>query len=54
MPEPVRPLSHAFFAALNGVHVTFRNYPGRTPAAVHQHMHHIAQVVVAKFKKTAV
>jgi len=54
MPEPVRPLSHAFFAALNGVHVTFRNYPGRSPEAVHQHMHHIAQVVVAKFRSTAV
>jgi AcrR family transcriptional regulator len=54
MPEPVRPLSHAFFAALNGVHVTFRNYPGRTPAAVHQHIHHIAQVIVAKFYATAV
>ena len=54
MPEPVRPLSHAFFAALNGVHVTFRNYPGRTPEAVRQHIHHIAQVVVAKFRSTAV
>lgn len=54
MPEPVRPLSHAFFAALNGVHVTFRNYPGRTPAAVHQHIHHIARVIVDKFCAAAV
>ncbi|PKN51372.1 MAG: TetR/AcrR family transcriptional regulator [Deltaproteobacteria bacterium HGW-Deltaproteobacteria-13] len=49
MPEPVRPLSHAFFAALNGVLITFRNYPGRSVKTVHQHMHHIAQVIVSKF-----
>jgi AcrR family transcriptional regulator len=49
MPEPVRPLSHAFFAALNGVLITFRNYPGRSVKAVHQHMHHIAQIIVSKF-----
>jgi AcrR family transcriptional regulator len=49
MPEPVRPLSHAFFAALNGVLITFRNYPGRSPKAVHQHMHHLARVIVTKF-----
>lgn len=49
MPEPVRPLSHAFFAALNGILITFRNYPGRSVKAVHQHMQHIAQVIVSKF-----
>ncbi|MFA5323472.1 MAG: TetR/AcrR family transcriptional regulator [Smithella sp.] len=49
MPEPVRPLSHAFFAALNGVLITFRNYPGRSVKAVHQHMQHIAQVIASKF-----
>jgi AcrR family transcriptional regulator len=54
MPEPVRPLSHAFFAALNGVLITFRNYPGRSEIAVHQHMHHIAQIIVSKFCATSV
>jgi AcrR family transcriptional regulator len=54
MPEPVRPLSHAFFAALNGVLITFRNYPGRRIEAVRQHMHHIAQVIVSKFCATTV
>lgn len=44
-PEPVRPLSHAFFAALNGVLITFRNYPGRTPEAVRQHMLNVARVI---------
>jgi len=53
MPEPVRPLSHAFFAALNGVLITFRNYPGRSVKAVHQHMHHIAEVIVTKFCATS-
>jgi AcrR family transcriptional regulator len=48
-PEPVRPLSHAFFAALNGVLITFRNYPGRTPAAVHRHMLNIARVIARSF-----
>ena len=48
--EPVRPLSHAFFAALNGVLITFRNYPGRTKEAVHQHMTNIAKVIAKKFQ----
>ena len=54
MPEPVRPMSHAFFAALNGVLITFRNYPGRSVKAVHQHMHNIAQIIVSKFCATSV
>ena len=48
-PEPVRPLSHAFFAALNGVLITFRNYPGRTTSAVRQHMLNIARVIAGSF-----
>ncbi|MBI5589822.1 MAG: TetR/AcrR family transcriptional regulator [Deltaproteobacteria bacterium] len=47
--EPVRPLSHAFFAALNGVLITFRNYPGRSKDAVRQHMLKIAKVIATKF-----
>jgi hypothetical protein len=48
-PEPVRPLSHAFFAALNGVLITFRNYPGRTTKSVRQHMLNIARVIAGSF-----
>ncbi len=48
-PEPVRPLSHAFFAALNGVLITFRNYPGRTPEEVRQHMLNIARIIDRSF-----
>jgi AcrR family transcriptional regulator len=51
-PEPVRQLSHAFFAALNGVLITFRNYPGRTPATVRQHMLNIARVIARSFSST--
>lgn len=47
--EPVRPLSHAFFASLNGVLITFRNYPGRSKEAVHRHMQKIARVIAGKF-----
>ena len=50
--EPVRPLSHAFFAALNGVLITFRNYPGRSSEDVHQHMQHIVRVIVNEFSRT--
>ncbi len=51
-PEPVRELSHAFFAALNGVLITFRNYPGRTGKAVRQHMLNIARVIARSFSNT--
>jgi AcrR family transcriptional regulator len=51
-PEPVRPLSHAFFAALNGVLITFRNYPGRTSGEVRQHMLNVARVIDRGFNNT--
>ncbi|HDS05860.1 MAG TPA: TetR/AcrR family transcriptional regulator [Deltaproteobacteria bacterium] len=51
-PEPVRKLSHAFFAALNGVLITFRNYGGRTTKAVHQHMLNISEVIARSFGNT--
>ncbi|MEW5722488.1 MAG: TetR/AcrR family transcriptional regulator [Thermodesulfobacteriota bacterium] len=45
----VRLLSHAFFAALNGVLITFRDYPGRTRAEVRRHMDRVAGVLVETF-----
>ncbi|HPV49922.1 MAG TPA: TetR/AcrR family transcriptional regulator [Smithellaceae bacterium] len=51
-PEPIRLLSHAFFAALNGVLITFRNYPGRTTEAVRQHMLNIARIIARSFGNT--
>jgi hypothetical protein len=46
----VRLLSHAFFAALNGVLITFRNYPGRNREEVIRHMRRIAGIIANKFK----
>jgi len=51
-PDPVRPLSHAFFAALNGVLITFRNYPGRTKKEVRQHILNIARLIARRFSNT--
>lgn len=51
-PEPVRLLSHAFFAALNGVLITFRNYPGRKPRDVRHHMLNVARVIARSFSNT--
>lgn len=51
-PEPIRLLSHAFFAALNSVLITFRNYPGRTTEAVRQHMLNIARIIARSFGNT--
>ena len=48
-PEPVRPRSHAFYSALNGVLISFRNYPGRTKEDVQQHIKKIAKIVARNF-----
>ncbi len=52
-PEPVRLLSHAFFAALNGVLITFRNYPGRTTKALRSHMLNVSRVIARSFADTS-
>jgi AcrR family transcriptional regulator len=46
--EP-RLVAHAFFAALNGVLITFRNYPGRAPEEVRRHMERIAGLIADLF-----
>ena len=40
-----RILAHAYFAALNGILISFRNYPGRSSAEVRHHMENIAAVM---------
>ena len=45
-----RMLSHAFFAALNGVLISFRNYPGRDRAEVAAHMINLGLLIAQKFK----
>lgn len=44
-----RLISHAFFAALNGILITYRNYPGRDIADVHNHMIQLASVMAEMF-----
>ena len=37
--------SHAFFAALNGILISFGTYPGRDPEDIRQHMRKLADLV---------
>lgn len=46
-----RKLSHAFFAAMNGVLISFRNYPGRNRSEVTDHMLQLGRIIAAKFKQ---
>lgn len=48
-----RLLSHAFFAALNGVLITFRNYPGRQPQETQRHMERLALLLAGLFRAGA-
>ena len=44
-----RLLSHAFLAALNGILITFHNYPGRSKEEVREHMHHLGRIMALLF-----
>lgn len=39
--------AHALFAALNGILISFRNYPGRDPADVRRHMEKLASLAAS-------
>ncbi|HSV97256.1 MAG TPA: TetR/AcrR family transcriptional regulator [Spirochaetota bacterium] len=45
--------SHALFAALNGVLITFRNYPGRSPREVRRHMRTLARMLASALRDSA-
>jgi AcrR family transcriptional regulator len=47
--EQIRLHSHAFFAALNGVLITYRHYPGRSEADVQKHIQRLASIISNKF-----
>ncbi len=49
----VRVVSHAFFSALNGILITFRNYPGRDTKDVRRHMHRLAAIISEAFRQLA-
>ncbi|MCB2184961.1 MAG: TetR/AcrR family transcriptional regulator [Deltaproteobacteria bacterium] len=42
--EHTRRHAHTLFAALNGILISFRNYPGRDPAEVRSHMEKLARL----------
>ncbi|HPR04470.1 MAG TPA: TetR/AcrR family transcriptional regulator [Deltaproteobacteria bacterium] len=45
----VRLISHCFFAALNGILITFRRHPGRSDEEVDRHMHRIEHIMARMF-----
>nr|HPO34335.1 hypothetical protein [Deltaproteobacteria bacterium] len=47
--EDVRLVSHCFFAALNGILITFRRHPGRSDEEVDRHMHRIGHIMARMF-----
>jgi AcrR family transcriptional regulator len=47
----VRLISHAFFAALNGLLITFRNYPGRPKEESRRHIHRLATIMAEIFQQ---
>lgn len=51
--KDVRGLSYAFFAALNGILITYRQHPGRTADEVREHMELVARVMARIFENEA-
>lgn len=47
--ENTRIMSHCFFAALNGIIITFRRYPGRTQEELKKHMDHLGHIMARMF-----
>jgi AcrR family transcriptional regulator len=47
--ENTRIMSHCFFAALNGIIITFRRYPGRTREELKKHMDHLGRIMARMF-----
>ena len=51
--ENSRILAHSFFAALNGVMISFVNYPGRTPQETRRHTLLLAETIADRFEQRA-
>jgi len=49
--ENSRILAHSFFAALNGVMISFVNYPGRTPQETRRHTLLLAETIADQFEQ---
>ncbi len=50
--EDVRLISHAFFAALNGILITFHNYPGRRAEDTANHMRRLVSIISTAFRNS--
>ena len=48
-----RLLAHSFFSALNGILITFRDYPGRSKEDVTRHIKRLSHITARIFKKGA-
>ncbi len=46
----IRFFSHAFFASIAGIVMTFRNYPGRGKEEIRKHMHRLALLTSSMFE----
>ncbi len=46
----IRFTTHAFFASLAGIVMTFRNYPGRSKEEIRKHMHRLALLTTSMFE----
>lgn len=47
--EQIRLYSHAFFASLNGILITYRNYPGRSEEEIRKHIQRLSSIIIQKF-----
>jgi AcrR family transcriptional regulator len=48
-----RTLAHSFFAALNGVVISFAKYPGRTPQEIKKRTLLLAETIAERFEREA-
>ncbi len=48
-PKEARMQSHAFFSALNGILISYRNYPGRKKKDVMHHMTILGSIIAQRF-----
>lgn len=48
--DNIRLVSHAFFASLVGIVMSFRNYPGRSKNEIRKHMHRLALLLADTFQ----
>jgi AcrR family transcriptional regulator len=49
--ENSRTLAHSFFSALNGVMISFVNYPGRTPREIRKRTLVLAETIADRFER---